>query len=246
MERRELLVGALVQLADISGQDFDGDGLMGSVVALSVEILGVTAAHMIVAEPSGDVRVGAATSYAAQALGLLQLELREGPSLECHDSGWSVPNVDLARIGERWPDFAAAARDNGFRFMHAFPVRLRRESVGALGLFDTDARKLPLVDLEAAQALATVTAVALLQHRAEVGLKTRNEQLNEALTSRIVIEQAKGMLAALGRTDMAQAFEHMRRYARAHNLRLGEVAQGVVDGSIPTERLIAQGGGAGS
>jgi GAF domain-containing protein len=134
----------------------------------------------------------------------------------------------------RWPRFAPVAVAGGFQSVCALPMRLRGTVIGALNLFNVEAGEIRQTDLDAAQALADVATIAILQHRATLDAQILNEQLNHALNSRIIIEQAKGMVAQHDRLNMQQAFSRLRAYARDNNLRLADVARDIIDGKLTT------------
>ena len=163
---------------------------------------------MLVA-PDGDLRVMASSSEAMRVLELFELQSKEGPCLDCYRTGQPVVNQDLATVDGRWPRFAAEALAAGFHSVHALPMRLRGTVIGALNLFHIEPGEMRQADIESAQALADVATIAILQHRATLEAQVLNEQLNQALNSRIVIEQAKGMVAEREGVDMEQAFVHV-------------------------------------
>ena len=142
-------------------------------------------------------------------------------------------NQDLATVDGRWPRFAAEALAAGFHSVHALPMRLRGTVIGALNLFHVEPGEMRQGDVDAAQALADVATIAILQHRAALEAQVLNEQLNHALNSRVVIEQAKGMVAERLGLNMEQAFSRLRSHARNHNLRLVDVAQRRHRGQAP-------------
>ena len=155
----------------------------------------------------------------------------QGPCLDCYRAGRPVRPADLAAEERRWPRFAAAAQQAGFTAVQALPMRLREQVIGALNLFRADAGAFAPEDVRVGQALADVATISLLHERNVRLSDTLNEQLQTALNSRVVIEQAKGKLAERLRLDMDQAFSLLREYARARNLRLSDLAQAVIDGS---------------
>ena len=164
---------------------------------------------------------------------LFQLQSDEGPCRDCLHSGRPVSTPDLADEAARWPRFAPVASAAGFHAAHALlPLRLRGQVLGALNLFRTEPVALSRADLATAQAFADVATIALLQSRALHDSQLVADQLQEALHSRIVIEQAKGILAQALGLEMEQAFARLRRYARNSGRRLAEIAQEVVDGTI--------------
>jgi GAF domain-containing protein len=195
-----------------------------------VDVLDVAAAGIMLASPAGDLRVMASSSEEMRLLELFELQSQEGPCLDCYTTGQPVVNVDLAGDDPRWPQFAQRATAAGFRSVHALPMRLRGSVLGALNMFHVDTGQMRPADVAAAQALADVATIAILQHRAAAEAKLLNEQLSEALNTRIVIEQAKGMIAQRRGVHMEAAFTALRDHARTHNLRLADVARDVTDG----------------
>jgi GAF domain-containing protein len=230
-----MLARTLVELADTLVADFDVVELLTLLVDRCVEVLDVGAAGLMLVAPAGDLRVMASSSEAMRVLELFELQAREGPCLDCYRTG--RPVVNLATADGRWPRFAAEALAAGFRSVHALPMRLRGTIVGALNLFHVEPGEMRQADVDAAQALADVATIAVLQHRAAVEAQVLNEQLDRALNSRIVIEQAKGMVAERRNLDMHEAFAALRTYARNHNLRLADVARGVIDGTVAVPTL---------
>jgi GAF domain-containing protein len=230
MARETLLARALVELADNLVSDFDVAELLVVLTDRCVDVLDVSAAGIMLASPAGDLRVMAASSEEMRLLELFELQSQEGPCLDCYNTGQPVVNVDLAGDDPRWPQFAERATAAGFASVHALPMRLRGSILGALNMFNVHAGQMRPADLAAAQALADVATIAIIQHRAAAEARLLNEQLTEALNTRIVIEQAKGMIAQRRGVDMATAFTALRDHARTHNLRLADVARDVIDG----------------
>jgi GAF domain-containing protein len=229
MARETMLARALVELADTLVSDFDMTELLLVLTHRCVDVLDVAAAGIVLASPAGDLRVMASSSEEMRLLELYELQAQEGPCLDCYNTGEPVLNADLGD-DPRWPRFAPRAMAAGFRSVHALPMRLRGAILGALNMFHVDVGEMRPGDVAAAQALADVATIAILQHRAALEAKLLNEQLTEALNTRIVIEQAKGMIAQHRGVDMEAAFTALRDHARTHNLRLADVARGVTDG----------------
>ncbi|HEX6424368.1 MAG TPA: GAF and ANTAR domain-containing protein, partial [Acidimicrobiales bacterium] len=220
MPRETLLARTLVELADTLVADFDVVDLLTVLTDGCVDVLDVGAAGIMLAAPDGDLRVMASSSEAMRVLELFELQSQEGPCLDCYRTGAPVVNQDLATVDGRWPRFAAEALAGGFRSVHALPLRLRGTVIGALNLFHIDPGEMRPADVAAAQAMADVATIAILQHRAVLEAQVLNDQLNDALNSRIVIEQAKGMVAERAGVDMERAFARLRGHARNHNLLL--------------------------
>ena len=232
------LADVFVEMADTLVDDFDVIDFMQVLTERCVQLLGVSAAGLLLTDQRDTLQVIAASSERTRLLELFQLQTDQGPCVECFRSGTPVSVPDLPSAG-RWPRFTAAAAEVGFAAVHALPMRLRTEVIGALNLFDTNPGALGEDKLRIGQALADVATIGLLQHRAIHRRDTVTEQLQTALNSRILIEQAKGVLAERLHLDVADAFALLRNGARSHNRRLSELAQAIVDGSeqIPPARL---------
>jgi len=237
MPREALLAQTLVELADTLVADFDVVDLLTLLADRCVDVLEVGAAGLMLAAPDGDLRVMASSSEAMRVLELFELQSQEGPCLECYHTGQPVVNQDLASADGHWPRFSAEALAAGFQSVHALPMRLRGTLIGALNLFQVERGELRQDDLVAAQALADVATIAILQHRASFEAQAVNDQLNNALNTRIIIEQAKGMVAEREGLNMAEAFAMLRRHARNHNLRLSTVADDVINGTLAASSL---------
>ncbi|HEY2576086.1 MAG TPA: GAF and ANTAR domain-containing protein [Streptosporangiaceae bacterium] len=219
--------------------DFDMIDFLHMLTDRSARLLDVSAVGLLLADPRGELRVVAASSEAARVLELFQLQNDQGPCLDSFRGGQPVTATDPAGMIQRWPRFAAAAQQAGFAAVQALPMRLRNQVIGALNLFRSDPGAFDSTDIRVGQALADVATISLLHERSMRRSDTLNEQLQTALNSRVVIEQAKGKLAERLGIDMEQAFGVLRTYARAHNRRLSDLAQGFADGSEPLTELIA-------
>jgi len=230
MPRETLLARTLVELADTLVADFDVVDLLTVLVDSCVDVLDVGAAGIMLASPDGELRVMASSSEAMRVLELFELQARQGPCLDCYRSGVAVVNQNLSSGREQWPRFATEAIAAGFHAVHALPMRLRGTVIGALNLFHVEPGEMRKADVDAAQAFADVATIALLQHRAVIEAHVLNEQLSGALNTRVVIEQAKGVVAERQGLDMDQAFATLRNHARSHNLRLTDVARDVIEG----------------
>lgn len=237
MTREAQLARTLVELADSLVADFDVVDLLTLLADRCVEILDIDAAGLMLAAPEGDLRVIASSSARMRGLELFELQSQEGPCLDCYRTGDPVLNQDLATTGDRWPRFSEAALEAGFGAVQALPMRLRGTVIGALNLFHSGSEHMDEADINAAQAFADVATIGVIAHRASLEAQLVNDQLNHALRSRIVIEQAKGMVAEREHLDLDAAFTTLRTYARNHNLRLVEVAHAVIGGDIDAAAL---------
>ncbi|HEX4253128.1 MAG TPA: GAF and ANTAR domain-containing protein [Pseudonocardia sp.] len=239
--REQLLGRAFVELADTLVDDYDIVDLLDRLVGHSVALLAADAAGIMLADPRHELRVVASSSEDAQLMELLQLQNNEGPCLDCYRGGAPVSVPDLLLQRDRWPLFVAEIGGRGaFRSVHALPLRLRGQAIGALNLFHRGPLELPPADLELGQALADVATIGILQERAIRRAETLSEQLQTALTSRLIIEQAKGVLRHHSDLTMDAAFDRLRGYARSHNLKLSQVAKDVVEGNLDPARLAAR------
>ena len=229
---------SFVSLASSLVNGYDVVDLLDELTSDCARLLDVASAGLLLADGRGVLHLMAASSEQTRQLELFQLQREDGPCLECFRDGTPVSVPDLDEATDRWPQFVPAARSVGFASVHALPMRLRDNVLGALGLFGTAVGSLSDDDLALGQALADVASVALVQDKASADKSSINEQLQTALTSRVVLEQAKGILAQLGGLEMAPAFAALRTYARHNNLRLTEVAQAVVARSLPAQQVL--------
>ena len=227
----ELLSDTFIELADTMVADFDVIDFLHLLTDRSVALLGASAAGVLLADPRGELRLAAASSEQAGLLELFQLQNDQGPCLECFRTCQPVTASDLTGPAQRWPRFAQAAAQAGFRTVEALPMRLRDQVIGALNLFRAEPDPLDAADLRIGQALADVATIGLLHERNVRRRETVAEQLQGALNSRVIIEQAKGKLAERLSVDMDRAFTMLRDYARNSNQRLTDVARDFVNGA---------------
>ncbi len=232
MSRESLLTRTFVQLADTLVDDFDVIDLLTTLARRCPEVLDVSAAGLMLANPDGNLCVVASSSEAIRLVELFEVQAQEGPCFDCFRTRLPVLNHHLDATARHWPRFEEFALNAGFRSVHALPMRLRSEVIGALNLFCTDQHHLEEDDAVTAQALADVATISILHHRAFLESQLVNAQLTHALESRIVIEQAKGALAERTGLDLGAAFSRMRNHARHHNLKLADIAHGVLDGTV--------------
>jgi len=235
--REHRLAAVFVTLADTLVGSFDVVGLFDDLANACVELLGVTAAGLMLVDPAGRLRVMASSSERSRLLELLEIQNDEGPCLDCYRGGQSVLAPNLATENIRWPNFSVEAARVGFGAVYALPMRLRDETIGALNLFHRESGALTDARLQLAQALADVATIGILQQRAVQRGADLADQLQTALNSRLIIEQAKGVLAERERLDMAAAFDLLRRYARGRGRKLSEVAAAVVSGELSSAEL---------
>jgi GAF domain-containing protein len=197
-----------------------------------------TAAGVLISEPNGTLRVLASSSDELGVVELFEIQALEGPCLDCFRSGVPVIDQDLAGAGARWPRFVSVATDAGYRSVHALPIRLRDEVVGALNLFMDHPNPFDVFDIKMAQAFADAIAITILQARALQDSYSLGEQLQSALNGRVFIEQAKGILAERAHLSVHDSFIKIRNYARGHNRKITDVSQDIVSGAIKLHDLV--------
>jgi GAF domain-containing protein len=202
-----------------------------------VELLDTSAAGIMLADANGTLRHAACSSEQMRLVELFELQLEEGPCFDAYSEQLPVLSDSLEDAETRWPRFARYAADGGFAAVSAVPMRLRTQVVGALNLFSTERGALNDDDVRVAQAMADIATIGILQERAIQDGRALSAQLESALESRIVIEQAKGIVAEHDRTSVDEAFQKLRRFAREHNRLLSETARRVIDRSLQPEQL---------
>ena len=240
--REAALARAFVRLADTLASDFDIVEFLHGLTVDSVEILGAEAAGVMLADTRGELRLIASSEERMRLLELFELQGAQGPCLDAFSSGRGV-QASAADSRSRWPVFASEASAVGFRRMCAVPLRVRTRVIGALNLFRGGDELFTDAEMEIAQAMAEMAAIALIQERALREHNLLTEQLQAALNSRVVIEQAKGMLAEYLAVTVDEAFQLLRKYARDNNRKLTEVASDVVDRKITSEAMARRPGG---
>ena len=223
------LAEVFVEVADALVDTFDLVEFLELVTLRAAEIVQSHTAGLCLADGDGRLQFMAASNESTELLELFQVQTDEGPCLDCFHSGESVVNADLADANDRWPSFAPHAVASGYRSVHAIPLRLRQSTIGALNLFNRDAGRLAPDEVNVVQALADVATLGLLQERALRRAEVLSEQLQSALNSRIIIEQAKGAVAQFHSVSIDEAFQLIRAHARRNRSRLSNVAQSVVD-----------------
>jgi len=226
--REALLASTFVALADTLVDDYDVVDMLDGLVNSCVALLGVSQAGLMLADQRGALHLMASSNEATRIVELFQLQGTEGgPCVQACRTGVAVHVDDLTRATP-WPRFADTAVTAGFRSVHAVPMRWRETTLGALNLFNEEPPSLGNEDQQLARAFADVATIAILQQRSLHRSSQLVEQLQSALNSRIVIEQAKGVLAEHGKVGMDMAFVALRDFARNHNLKLAAVAEALV------------------
>ncbi|WP_410787206.1 ANTAR domain-containing protein [Kribbella sp. C-35] len=225
-----------IELSDTLVDDFDVIEFLDRLAARCSELLGVSACGILLADHHGALNLVAASTEQARLIELIQLQNLEGPCFDAYSTGRPVQHPDLRTARDRWPRFTAAAVSTGYLSVQALPMRLRDTVLGAVALFSPATGELDADTITLGQALADAATIGIVHQRAMARQEIVTEQLQTALDSRIVIEQAKGFLSHSLDIDVDEAFALMRSYARANNRRLTDVAKDVVQARLTLTR----------
>ncbi|MCW2822082.1 MAG: hypothetical protein JWR64_1877 [Marmoricola sp.] len=228
LQRQAELAQRFVALADTLVDDFDVVEVLDGLVRTCLDLLDVDEAGLLLNDSEGSLQRVASSSEEARLLELLQVQTHEGPCVEAVQTGTTIVVPDIDSTRDRWPAFAARATADGFRSVYAFPLRLRESTIGGLNLFAAASYALDEEARVIAKALADIATIGILQQRSLHRTSLLAENLQRALNTRIVVEQAKGVLAERGGLPMEETFALLRGYARSHNLKLSELAHDVV------------------
>jgi GAF domain-containing protein len=229
-ESREARLGrTLVELADTLVEDFEVLDFLYLLCERCVQVLAVDAVGVLLANREGVLELSAASSEEMRLLELFELQNEEGPCYDAFVNGTMVARIDLRGAEERWPSFAPRALEAGFRSVYGFPLRLRGDVIGALNMFRKEPGAFDGPEVLAGRAMADVATIGIMQERIVRESRLRTEQLQRALDSRVIIEQAKGTLAERLDVTPADAFERLRAHARSHRRAITDVAREVVE-----------------
>ncbi len=229
-QREREIVDSFIGFANRLAGDFDVLDVTIQLTDDCARLLDVAAAGLLLADPAGVLHLLAATSEQARSLEVFQLQREQGPCLDTFRTGQPVSVADLAGEAARWPRFATVAAEQGFASVHAIPLRVRHEVLGAMGLFGTTTGAMNDDDMNLARALAHVASLAIVQQSADVSRASLLQGMQTMVSGRGLLEMAKGVLAEVFALSMEQALARLRRYAHEHNERLTEVARRVVAG----------------
>jgi AmiR/NasT family two-component response regulator len=230
--REQMLLETLTVVADTLIDDFDVVEFLHELAERCAAICEAVDVGIVLVNDRPELVVMASTSERLHAIEALQLSAGHGPCLDAFVTGEVVTASSREEIARRWPALAEGVRDTGYQSVHAVPLRLRRTTVGSLNFFRDREGRLELDDVIAAQTIADVATIGLVQERAIREAATARDQLQHALDSRVVIEQAKGVIAHRNGVDMETAWRMLRQRARSRQARVGDIARAVVDGVI--------------
>ena len=232
LTREQRLLQMFASLADTLVEGYDVVELLQLLVDSCMELLDTTAAAILLADATGELDVIVSTSEASRLVELIQLSAEAGPCVESFRTGSVVSVPDIAHSPERWARFREGALVQGFTSVHAIPMRLRNTRIGTLNLLRDTIGELEPEDQIAAQAFADVATIGILHERSIRESSILTEQLEHALKSRIVIEQAKGVVAHTRGVPIEDAFTLIREYSRSHRVGISQVAAQLVDRSL--------------
>ncbi|MGO9874814.1 MAG: GAF and ANTAR domain-containing protein [Acidimicrobiia bacterium] len=231
------LLAAFVEFADTFVDDYDVVEFLHRLAERCVELVTVSEAGIMLADRDGRLRYVASSSERMHLIELFELQQNQGPCLDAYRRGVAVHSGMKEEANTRWPRFVPHARDVGFQSVSALPMRLRAQVIGALNLFSTTPELLSPVDQQVAQALADIATIGILQERALSDGHVVTSQLEAALESRVLIEQAKGIVAEHHHVSVDDAFQLLRGYARKHNRLLRQTANDIIDGTLDPDAL---------
>jgi GAF domain-containing protein len=232
----ERLADVFVDVADTLVDEFDLIDFLHNLADHAVAVSGASSAGLLLADHDDSLHFMAASTASARYLELLQLQVSEGPCLDCFRTHEPLIITDLSQETRRWPEFAPRAIEAGVHSVHAFPLRLRAKVIGAMNVFGDEPMPLEPADVKVVQAMADVATIAILQERTIANAELLTEQLQGALNSRIVIEQAKGVVSRDHDVSVDEAFEALRAHSRNNHVRLVDLAHEVVNGKIALPR----------
>jgi len=239
MNRESLLIATLVELADKLVDDYDVIDVLTVLSHRCVEAVDVDAAGVMLASPNGELQFIASSSESMKNLEIFQIHASDGPCVDCIRNGLAVTSEALSETDGRWPMFAPRAITQGLHAVHCLPMRLRGRTIGALNLFRTQEGSLSDDDVVVARGLADVATIAILQHQTTFDASTSNTQLSNAINSRVIIEQAVGMIRQATNCEKDFAFNRLRAHALNHHEGLTVIAKRIVGKSIDSNDLDA-------
>jgi GAF domain-containing protein len=234
MVNHEELALLLVEFARNLVRGYDIEAILSRVCEGTAAIVGATGAGVMLEDEQGDLRFVAASDEIVREIEDLQIEFGEGPCLHSYHTGEQVVVTDLA-TSDHFPRFGPKAVEAGLRAVYSFPMGFEEQVIGALNLYDAEPGVFGEDEQRAGQTLADISTSYLLNARSVAARGRLTGQLQRALDSRIVIEQAKGRLAERLSLQPGDAFEILRRHARNHGLRLHDVARDVAEGRLHLE-----------
>jgi GAF domain-containing protein len=232
ISRSEKIFDVFATLADTLVANYDVLDVLQTLVDACRDTLDVDSAGILLANSSGRLEVVASTSEANALVETMQLDADAGPCMDCFRTRSVVSLPDVAAGPERWRRFASTALAVGIHSVYAIPLRLRETTIGTLNLMRGERGEFDRHDIRAAQAFADVATIGILQERSLRDASAVRDQLQQALNSRVVIEQAKGVVAETANVSVEEAFTAIRDLARSQQVALRSIAHQIVAGEL--------------
>lgn len=240
LSREERVNNAFVEMASTLVNDYDVVDLLSTLVHICTDLLSVEAGGILLADVAGNLELVASTSEEAEVVEIMVIAAGAGPCIDCYKTGSAISVPDLNNEGMAWPRFRGIALNQGFKSAHVTPLRLHGEVIGAMNLMGAAAQPMSERDVQLAQALADVATIGILHERNLHQPGVVSTQLNLALDTRILVEQAKGVLVQHHPFTMTEAFTSLRGYAKSNTMTLRAISEEVIAGTIPVERVVVR------
>ncbi len=235
--RERRLIETFLALTDTLTGEFDTVDFLTMLAERSTDLLGVSATGVVLTDGRGGLSVAAGSFRRSELREVFAAATEAGPCRDCVDSDAPVSAADL-RDTDRWPRFRAAAAAAGFAAVHAVPMRSHERAIGAVTFLHDEPRRLDAADARLGQALADAATIGLLHEQAARRAETVAQQLRSTLQNRVILEQAKGVVAAQGDVSPADAFTILRAHALSQGLHLSDLARGVVERTVDVATVI--------
>lgn len=224
----ELLVAVLARFARLLPTAQEPPAILDELLRGTRDVLkpdGVTAALCSPDQPE----LSRGTPEELLELEACQWDCLLGPAVVARTCGAPMTVTEIARYRDMWPEYTELAQRHGISSVAAIPLRVEHAETGVLSLYSRQPRGWTSNDLSVAALLAGMAAGHLVSMNLVRQHQRMTEQLQHALTTRIVVEQAKGVIAHAHRTTPAAAFELIRAHARRNRITVHAVARGIVE-----------------
>jgi transcriptional regulator with GAF, ATPase, and Fis domain len=232
------LAAAFVELSDAMVTGLDLVDFLHLLSRRTVALLDVDAAGVMLADEDDKLRAVAASDENTHLLEMFSLQHQEGVCIDVYRKG-AVEQTSTAATVDRWPNFSRLAVSHGYAWLCGIPLRHGKEIIGSMNLFRKDDEPLGDEEVRLAQALTDVATIALLARRETIHARRQATQLQAALDSRVLIEQAKGVLVERLDISLDEAFQVLRQHARDNNRKLRDMAHDIVFGNLELTRFTA-------
>jgi len=229
LTREAQLLKTFAKLADTLVVGYDVVDLLQLLVDTCHDLLDASAAGILLMDRAGELDLVVSTSESSRIVEMMQLGAEAGPCIESFRTGRVISLTDIRHSPPEWSRFRDSTLEQGFASVYAIPLRLRETTIGTLNLLRTATGELQVQDRVAAQAFADVATIGILHERSLRESLIVREQLQGALNSRIIIEQAKGVVAYTRGISTDDAFTLIRNYAKSHQASIADVSRQLVE-----------------